>query len=160
MRWIARSIPVESRWYPVFERYLVQLGERVRGMGGNPVLVFPSPAGNWWEPGGGREGGGGHEGDHGHEGGKGHEGGRGHCHADLEFTGKVVGVDHDRFGDFEGFLLQELCSGGIVRFRTRHVAMAEVVEYAWRAQVTVSVFADRRERESPVSVVYREPPAV
>ncbi|MGO9955009.1 MAG: hypothetical protein ACLP50_03380 [Solirubrobacteraceae bacterium] len=151
MRWIAGSIPIASRWYPVFERYLAQLAERVEAMGGNPVLVFPSPTGNWWEPGGGREGGKGHEG---------HEPQPPRHHADIELTGKVVGVDHDRFGDFEGFLLQERYGGEIVRFRTRHRAMAEVVEYAWRGQITVSVFADRRDREVPVSVVYREPPAV
>ncbi len=151
MRWIAASIPVESRWYPVFVRYLAQLAERLEDMGGNPVLVFPSPSGNWWEPCGGREGGKGHEGE---------EGRHRHGHPDSEVTGKVVGVDHDRFGDFEGFLLEVRRTGEILRFRTRHRAMAEIVEYAWRWQITVSVFAERRDREVPVSVVYREPPAV
>ena len=71
----------------------------------------------------------------------------------------MVGLIHDRFGDFEGFLLEERCSGEVVRFWTRQVAMAEVAEYAWRDQVTVSVFATRHEREVPASIVYREPPA-
>jgi hypothetical protein len=148
MRWIAQSIPIESRWYPVFVRYLEQIVVRVEEMGGNPVEVLPSPGGEWWEPGGGREGG------------EGREGGRRHpCH-DIERTGKVVGLVHDRFGDFEAFLLQELHCGEIHRYRTRHRAMAETVECAWRGQITVSVFSSRHEREIPVEVVLREPPVV
>jgi len=149
MRWIAGSIPIESRWYPVFDRYLEQIAVRVEEMGGNPVLVFPSPSGEWWEPGRGREGAEGREGER-----------RGPCHADVEVTGKVVGLVHDRFGDFDAFLLQELRCGEVLRFRTRHRAMAEAVEYAWRDQITVSVFSHSREREVPVEVVLREPPVV
>ena len=64
LRWIGKSIPVESRWFPVFERYLVQLAERVSEMGGDPVQVLPSPTGHWREHGGGDAGGEGHG--HGH----------------------------------------------------------------------------------------------
>ena len=62
MRWIGKSIPVESRWFRVFEIYLGQLAERVKQMGGNPVRVLPSPTGEWRH---GGKGGGGREGDDG-----------------------------------------------------------------------------------------------
>jgi hypothetical protein len=170
MRWIGQSIPVQSRWFPVFGRYLGQLAERVQEMGGNPVLVVPTPTGNWngresgEGHGEGRRGRGGREGGHGRggeeRGGRGH--GRGHrrecCEEEIEVTGKIVDLVHDRFGDFDGFRLQERCSGELLRFWTRHDAMVEVVEYAWREQITVSVFAHDRDREVPVAVVYREPP--
>lgn len=45
MRYIGESIPVGDRWYPVFERYLKQLAERVRGFGGDPDKITPSPDG-------------------------------------------------------------------------------------------------------------------
>jgi hypothetical protein len=35
MRWIGEAIPADSRWYPVFNRYLDQLSDRVAGFGGN-----------------------------------------------------------------------------------------------------------------------------
>jgi hypothetical protein len=155
MRWIAESVPLESRWYPVFVRYLEQLGVRVEEMGGNPVEVLPNPTGEWHEAGGGREEREEREEREGREG-KGH----GRCDADIETTGKVVGLVHDRFGDFEAFLLQELRCGEILRFYTRHRAMAETVEFAWRDQVTVSVFTTVHERHVPVVVVLREPPVV
>jgi hypothetical protein len=157
MRWIAESIPTQSRWFPVFERYLGQLAERVKQMGGDPILILPSPSGNW------REGVEGREGHHGHgegHGGRGEGHGSGHHRGDqdhLELTGKIVGLSHDRFGDFDGFLLEERHSGEIVRFCSRHVGIAELAQEAWRSNTTVSVFVDRRRREVPVSIVFREP---
>ena len=166
MRWIGKSIPVQSRWFPVFGRYLGQLAERVQEMGGDPVLVLPTSTGNWdgrREGGEGARGHGGREGGHGRGGAErgGPERGRGHrrecCEEDIEVTGKIVDLVHDRFGDFDGFRLQERCSGELLRFWTRHDAMVEVVEYAWRQQITVSVFARDHDREVPTAVVYREP---
>lgn len=43
MRHIAESIPPKDRWHPIFERYLKLLAERVRGFGGDPDKVQPSP---------------------------------------------------------------------------------------------------------------------
>ncbi|MGH9970439.1 MAG: LodA/GoxA family CTQ-dependent oxidase [Pyrinomonadaceae bacterium] len=45
LRHIANSIPPEDQWHPVFLRYLGQIEDRVRGFGGNPDRVAPSPAG-------------------------------------------------------------------------------------------------------------------
>jgi len=44
-KWIGQAIPVDSCWYPVFTRYLDQLGGRVTGLGGNPDDILPSPDG-------------------------------------------------------------------------------------------------------------------
>ena len=45
MRYIFRAVPQESAWYPVFARYVEYLASRVRGFGGDPELVEPSPSG-------------------------------------------------------------------------------------------------------------------
>ena len=45
LRWIAQAIPGHSRWYPVWQRYLTQLGGRVTGLGGDPGQILPSPTG-------------------------------------------------------------------------------------------------------------------
>jgi hypothetical protein len=39
---VGQSIPLTSRWYPAFERYLQQLSGRVQGMGGDPGTIGPS----------------------------------------------------------------------------------------------------------------------
>ena len=38
MLWIAEAIPADSRWYPVFQRYLQEIGWRVTVFGGDPRL--------------------------------------------------------------------------------------------------------------------------
>jgi hypothetical protein len=43
---IAASIRPNSIWFPVFQRYLATIDGRVRGLGGNPDLIGPSPTGN------------------------------------------------------------------------------------------------------------------
>ena len=42
---IQESIPTTDRWYPVFDRYVTQIGQRVEGFGGNPGSISPSPTG-------------------------------------------------------------------------------------------------------------------
>ncbi|HEX8069456.1 MAG TPA: M14 family zinc carboxypeptidase [Pyrinomonadaceae bacterium] len=46
LRWIALAIPQDNRWYPVFSRYLDQVGVRVRDLGGDPDEIAPSPDGS------------------------------------------------------------------------------------------------------------------
>jgi hypothetical protein len=45
MRYIQKAIPVSSRWYPIFVRYLDEIARRVTGLGGDPNTVKPSPSG-------------------------------------------------------------------------------------------------------------------
>jgi hypothetical protein len=46
LRWIELAIPVESRWYLVFRRYVDQIADRVTFMGGDPALVEASGTGD------------------------------------------------------------------------------------------------------------------
>jgi Putative peptidoglycan binding domain len=45
MRHIALAIPTGDRWHPIFARYLGQIADRVRGFGGDPERIDPSPDG-------------------------------------------------------------------------------------------------------------------
>ena len=40
---VAAEIPLENRWYPVFQRYISQLGGRVKALGGEPPGPTPGP---------------------------------------------------------------------------------------------------------------------
>jgi len=86
LKHIALSIPPANRWYPVFERYLAELGGRIRAFGGDPDAVRPSPTGTGTReepcPPEGRN----------------------------SFTGRVVRLHYDCFGAFEGFELED-CDG-------------------------------------------------
>ena len=83
LKHIALSIPAANRWYPVFERYLAELGDRIRAFGGDPDAVRPSPAGDTprEEP----------------------------CEPDgrQPSPGRVVRLFYDCFGEFEGFELED-----------------------------------------------------
>ena len=46
LRWVAESIPFDSRWYPVFVRYLDQIADRVDSLGGDPDQIVGAPDGN------------------------------------------------------------------------------------------------------------------
>jgi hypothetical protein len=50
MRHIAEAIPPTDRWYPIFLRYLLHLGDRVKDLGGDPDSVEPSPNGDGRRP--------------------------------------------------------------------------------------------------------------
>jgi hypothetical protein len=57
LRHIFQAIPADDPWSPVFVRYLDQIADRVRGFGGNPDEVPPSPDGGEGGPEGDGEGG-------------------------------------------------------------------------------------------------------
>lgn len=126
LKHIALSIPVGNRWYPVFQRYLGELGDRVRGLGGNPDTVAPSPTGTG-KPGGRPETGG--------------DGQR----------GKIRDLVYDCFGNFEGFVL-ESCEGRWF-YRSCERSLEEVVRRACRERTTVTVHVHPGERSKPVKIV-------
>ena len=80
-------MPKTLRFYPVLLRYLGLIVGRVGGFGGNPGQIPPSPSGNV----------------------PGVPPSRPPPHHRreeiIEFTGKVVSLIYDRFGDFAGFRL-------------------------------------------------------
>jgi tyrosinase-like protein len=47
MRYIQQGIPAGSRWTGIFVRYIDQIAARVRGFGGDPNAVLPSPDGGY-----------------------------------------------------------------------------------------------------------------
>jgi hypothetical protein len=137
LRWIAEAIPQHNRWYPVFRRYLQQIAGRVKVFGGDPTHILPSPTG---------------------------EGRRKHrCHEEPEhkefraFTGKITGLIFDRFGDFEGFVVDT--EDGEHKFFSREKEIEELAERVWAERLRITVFADRDEPQRPRSIIVREPPA-
>src|SRR5262249_52452632 len=92
LRWIEQTIPVETRWYPVFRRYIDQMARRLVGLGGDPTVVLPSGSGDWKHgpcPPKDRK--------------PDHHGDRDHDRDLDEVTGKVRDLHYDHFGDFTGF---------------------------------------------------------
>lgn len=136
MKWILLSVPAHDRWYPVFSRYVAQIGERVRGLGGNPDRVPPSPIGEVKPPVVIHS--------------------RPPAERRVGYTGKIAGLVFDQFGDFEGFVLEteerdhELFS--------REKDMAELVERAWRERLRVTVYVERDEPHRPLTITVHRPP--
>ena len=89
LEWIASAIPATSRWYPVMQRYLIQIADRVTFMGGDPAQI-PATGTGIWAP----------------------------TQRERRSVGKVESVLYDRFGDFEGFTLETM-DGDYRRFSSR-----------------------------------------
>jgi hypothetical protein len=157
VRWIAESIPADSRWFPVFQRYVDVLGSRVTDFGGDPTQVVPSPTGDPHGPPHGD-----HDGDHDDDHDRdhdGHGGGHGGRHGDedrIGHTGKVSGLIFDRFGDFEGFVL--VTDEHERRYFSRESEVEALTGRAWRERLRITVFAERDEPWRAASIVIWEPP--
>jgi hypothetical protein len=137
MQWIGQSIPNVSRWYPVFQRYLQQLGGRVQGMGGDPGTILPSGYGDVLGLGGATGGG---------------VGGLGGGKGAHEYSGKVTGLIYDHFGDFEGFLLEITCDE-VLRFNSKERRVECLVREAWQQRSTVVVVSGAGDLHCPVTII-------
>jgi hypothetical protein len=135
LRWTEKKIPASSPWFSVFRRYVGQVAERFRGLGGNPLLVLPSPTGGVTPPSAKPP-------KHGPQ---------------AEFTGKVVGLKYDGFGDFEGFILHTE-QGDERFFQGRDHKIEELVDRAWKERIVISVFVQRHDPDRPESIVLRRAP--
>jgi hypothetical protein len=138
LRWIYESLLHTNRWYPVWQRYLDLIRDRVIEFGGDPGKILPSPTGTVAHP------------------------PHPHPHKpdekdEIESTGKVVGLIHDRFGDFEGFLLLTECGEELV-FRSREHAIERLTRSAWAERAVITVFAERRRSHVPCTIVVRRAP--
>jgi hypothetical protein len=134
LRWIAEAIPHNNRWYPVFRRYLEQIAVRVKVFGGDPTRILPSPTGEGIPKHRRRE----------------------EYEPRMAFTGKIAGLIFDRFGDFEGFLLDT--EDGERKFRSREKDIAELAERAWRERLRITVCAERHSPHQPECIIVRQPP--
>lgn len=115
LRYIGESIPATNRWHPVWTRYLGQIEDRVKGMGGNPNDVHPSPTGeghpdSFPDPKG----------------------------IQRDLTGKVTRILYDCFGTFEGFVLAT-CEGEHT-FRDCSKGIEEVAGKACRYNLSLTVW--------------------
>lgn len=126
LKHIALAIPHDNRWHPVFQRYLAELADRVRALGGDPDAIEPSPDGGGRTPGK-----------------PGRPGARG-------VTGKVSRLFYDCFGDFEGFAL-DVC-GERRTYRSCERSMEVVVRRACEDRRTITVHVDGEGRPARVDV--------
>jgi hypothetical protein len=126
------------RWYPVLKRYIDYVSGRVNGSGGNAGAVVPSlqgvPATTT----------------------TGHE-----CPSrehSSEHTGKIAGLLFDRFGDFEGFLLDT--EAGEHAFFSRERDVKDLAERAWRERLRITILAERDGCHRLLRIIIKEPPAL
>jgi murein tripeptide amidase MpaA len=112
LQYILQAIPPADSWHPVFERYIAQLGQQIKGLGVDPGLIPPS-ADDPGIPGQKR-------------------GGEYHC-----YSGKVSEVFFNCFGDFEGFVL-ESCHDHH-RFRSGEPGIKELVLRACKERLLITV---------------------
>ena len=115
-----------SPWYPVLLRYIELIAGRLRGIGGDPEGIPPSLGGyrpgTEWPDGEPDE-------------------------RRAAFTGKVVSLVYDRFGDFCGFVLDT--EDGDRRFAAREPETKRVVNRAWAERILTTVFVERHAPHRP-----------
>lgn len=133
LKWIELSIPKTDRWYLVFKRYVSQVGQMVQGLGGNSGQIEPSPIG------------------------------QGQPTQPLPpdespktFTGKVMSLIFDRFGDFEGFQLDT--EEGNRRFDSRERDIAVLVNRVWRERIRIAVVVENDTPLQPMQIIFLQPP--
>jgi hypothetical protein len=131
LKWRLGLIDPSNRWYAVLLRYISYLSGRIDGMGGNASQIPASPDG-YQQPSPVHVQ---HSGEH--------------C-----YTGKVIGIRYDRFGDFEGFtILSE--KGNEHWFRGREHEVEQLVRQAWIERTLISVFVESHDPDWPASIVLR-----
>jgi hypothetical protein len=72
----------------------------------------------------------------------------------YEYTGKVVSLDYDRFGDFCGFVITTE-AGHEYRFRGCEHAIEQLIRRAWEERTVVSVSVEEHDRDWPVTLTLR-----
>jgi len=116
LRWRLQHMNPVNRWYPVLQRYVSLVGDRVDGFGGDSAAIAPSLTG------------------HGQFKGQDNEQVPG-------FTGRVCEVLYDCRGELEGFVLKD-CERRQV-FRACEPAIGDLVLRACRERLTLTVVLGR-----------------
>jgi hypothetical protein len=140
LRSIELAIPLESRWYLVFRRYVDQIAHRVRFMGGDPTAIGPTPDGDWQHLG--------YEKDDRRR--RELEGER-----RIHFEGKVHSLFYDRYGDFAGFVLDT--EDGMRRFHSTERPVERVVLRAFEHRVQTMVVVEVDHPDNPEEIVLSGP---
>ena len=133
-KWRLQRLAISNRWYPVLQRHTEIIAGRLKGLGGNPNQIGPSISG--FQP---------------------------PVHGDCEekgqqrheFTGKVVAIVYDRFGEFRGFRLITT-DGSEKSFRGRERDVESLVYRAWQEEILITVQIQGDEHW-PSSITYRTP---
>lgn len=149
LRYIEQSVPFETKWWPVFKRYVDIYIGRVSGMGGDPGLVVATGDGDWKHPCKGHDGGhgdGGH-GDGGHDG----DGDRDDAAREDQVTGKVVALKYDHFGDFTGFVVETAHDGHVPVWSTER-RVERLAHQAWVSRAVVRVWLLEHHRVDTLSL--------
>jgi len=127
MKWRLEQMLPSNRWYPVLQRYISYISDRVSGLGGDPNLIPPSLSGAPIKVIGGKE--------------------------TKSYTGKVCEVIYDCFGDFEGFILESCLEHH--SFKSCEKGIAELVLRACRERFVVTVFVASPQRTKIQKIVIR-----
>jgi murein tripeptide amidase MpaA len=110
LRYIFAAIPRTDSWHAVFDRYIDQISQKVKALGGDPDLIEASAD----DP-----------------------GTQDHDITGEWYTGKIAEVIFDCFGDFEGFILRT-CEERFY-FRSAEKNVQELVMKACKERLLLSV---------------------
>lgn len=132
LRRVIGTVPSEDRWYPVLLRYLQQVTARFKAWGGREPPQQPGAL----TPLAGTRGGPPEE--------------------KVRFEGKVAGLRFDRFGDFEGFVLDT--KDGLRDFFSREREVETLASRAWRERIAILVLVEKHKEHEPLSIVLLRPP--
>jgi Glycosyl hydrolases family 32 N-terminal domain len=129
LKWKISVLPATRRWHPVLVRYAELVAGRVRGFGGDPGKIPPSPVG--------------------HVPGVPHR--PPHERGERRYVGKVVALRYDRFGDFAGFTLRTV-EGHERSFRAEEPKLQELLSQAWVERALIEVIVADKQPEWPASI--------
>jgi hypothetical protein len=150
LRHIEQSVPLETKWWPVFRRYVDLQAGRVAGLGGDPTIIVATGDGDWRHPGKWRH----PDVDETHDYDRDRD-----DYADEDdrrtevaaATGKVVTLRYDHFGDFCGFVLEtEHDRHVVVHSEERRVE--RLAREAWAIRAVVRVHLVRGDRVSTIAL--------
>ncbi len=139
LKWRIGVTPPLNPWLPVLQRYLTLTEGLVWSLGRDPNTVPPSQVGN--VPGASPQR-------------PGPPVPPLPLSEEREYTGKVIAIEYDRFGDFCGFVILTE-AGHEHQFRGREHAVEELVRRAWVERTVVSVLVREHGREWPVNLILR-----
>ena len=133
LKWRIGRLGSGDRWYRVLKAWIEIIERRVRGLGGDPDKIKPNQLGLVPPT----------------------EKRPEHRAEDLEeYTGKVIGIGYDRFGDFDGFGLLTL-NGHKHRFHGREQRIETLVREAWLERHLITVLAPRHDPVWPAEIILR-----
>lgn len=132
LKWRLEHQSPSYRWYPVLQRYVALVSARVQGFGGNPATIQPGLGGIRVKP----------PKEHGEE--------------RAEYTGKISALIFDRYGDFEGFVLDT--EDGERTFRATEHQIESLAQRAWLDRILISVIVERDAPHRPEVILFRRAP--